>query len=335
MGAFLLAHLAPGDPLATAAGDGAAVSTPAHRNRLRAQYGLDKPLWIQYARWASRASRGDLGRSISLRRPVIDLIQERLPASLLLMGSALLFSLMLGISLGVGMALRPGRWIDRIGGWVTTLALSAPSVWVGLMLIHVFAVQLQWLPSGGMSPAHASVLGLASSEAANLWSQSAHFVLPVVTLSLAQLAVWARYQRASLVDALRGQFVRTARAKGLRERTVVLNHGLRNALLPTVTLLGTGIGALVEGSYIVETVFSWPGLGRLSVEAIQSRDYPLVLGLSVTIAVFVVIGNLLADIAYGALDPRLRVFGSRPQAEPGLSETGLNKTGYHGGRAAR
>ena len=306
-GTFVLGQAAPGDPFSVELGDGALAMSAQEREALRAHYGLDLPWWQQYGRWVSSVVQGDLGESISFHRPVADLIAERMPASLLLMGSALSIALVLGVGFGVLGAVRSGSWMDRAIAWFTTLGISMPQVWVGLMLIHVFAVWLHWLPSGGMTRQFHPTAGGFSDRAA-------HLVLPALTLAFAQLAMWSRYQQASLQEVLDQDFVRTARAKGVGETRVVLRHAWRNALLPVATLFGTSLGALVEGSYIVETVFSWPGLGRLGVDAILRRDYPLVLGVALVVSGFILAGNFLADLSYGALDPRLRKLTARPGA---------------------
>jgi len=302
---FALARYAPGDPVAAIVGEEIRALSPVEQRRIRRHLGLDDPFLAQYGRWLANALRGDLGYSLVHRRPVALLLAKRMPATFLLMGLALALSISLGVLLGAFSAVRRGRPFDHV---VTNVALaghSIPQAWLGLVLVFVFAVALGWLPAGGLT-------SLGTVGAGSLEDRCLHLVLPVITLALTNLAVWVRYQRSSMIDALGRDFVRVARAKGLPERTVLVRHVWRTSLLPITTLLGGSMALLVEGAYVVESVFSWPGLGRLGVDAILRRDYPLVMGVAVMSAAVILIGNLLADMSYGWLDPRLRTSEAKP-----------------------
>ncbi len=298
---FLLAHLAPGDPIV---GDAERLrADPAVVARLRAQFGLDRPLGEQYARYVANVVRGNLGESFVLRRGVAALVAERLPNTILLAGAAIALSFVLGILVAVLQARAAGSWLDGLLGTVTLVFYSMPAFWLGLVLLIVFGQTLGWLPLGGIAaPGAPDDLGLAA-RAADLLR---HLVLPAATLALVQAAVVARHQRGALVDVLGEPYVRAARARGLGERVVLLRHTLRASLAPAITLAGTSIPALLAGSVLVETVFGWPGMGRLTHDAIQTRDYNLIFGAAFTAGVVVALGNLAADLATAALDPRHR-----------------------------
>jgi peptide/nickel transport system permease protein len=281
---FLLIHLVPGDPVDVMLGEAA---RPADKARLRHQLGLDRPLPIQYARYLRRLARADLGRSLHSGRPVRRMIVARYPATLELAGAALLVALLLAAPLGVGAAVRPRSAVDTICRGVAVLGASVPNFWLGPVLILVFAIALEWAPVSGRG-------GLA------------HLVLPALTLGLGMAAILTRMLRATLLERLSDDYIRTARAKGASEPRVVLTHALRNAILPVVTVLGLQAGALLAGAIVTETVFAWPGIGRLTLLAIQTRDYPLVQGCILVIALSYVVINLGTDLLYGAIDPRLR-----------------------------
>jgi peptide/nickel transport system permease protein len=297
---FFLMRLAPGDPLAQLAGE--RQMSLQEVETLRARYGLDQPLTSQFSAFVRGVLRGDLGTSISQRRPVTTIIAERLPATLLLGGTVLALNFTLGLWLGVFQARRKGSLPDR---WLSTLSLAGyamPSFWLGLLLVWLAAVRWHWLPAGGMvDPLRAGETGLAL-----VFDVARHLVLPVLTLSLVSIAVTMRHQRTAMLEVLGADFVRTARAKGLDERPVVWRHAWRNAVFPIITLFGLWLPVLVTGSVFVEGVFAWPGLGSLSQEAISGRDYPLLMGTAVLVSFTVVLGNLLADVAYFFLDPRVR-----------------------------
>lgn len=274
-----------GDPVVLMTGDN---WTLQEIEELRIRLGLDRPVYEQYARYLERLAHGDFGTSVRQHRPVMELIAERLPATLQLTLTAQILATLLAIPLGVISATRANSLIDNVVMAGAVLAQSLPIFWLGLMLILVFSVKLRWTPVGGQT-------GLSS------------LVLPVVTLSTLYVARNARLVRSSLIDVLAEDYIRTARGKGLGESTVLYRHGLRNALIPVVTMLGLQFGHLLSGAVITETIFAWPGTGRLIVNAILSKDAPLVQGAVTVIAALVISLNLLVDILYGFLDPRIRV----------------------------
>lgn len=298
IGSFVLMLYTPGDPVAALLGQNTRLMSPENLELVRNNLGLNDPFFVQYWNWLGRAVQGDLGYSLSLKRPVTDLIGERVGATLTLIGVSLAISILLGLTLGVISAVKRNTVIDYL---VTTLAFlgnSMPQVWIGLMLIFLFSVHWGLLPAGGMIT--------MGSKGGGFVDRLEHLILPASTLAITNMVVWARYQRSSLIESFNQDYVRTARAKGLNERTVVFRHAWRNSLIPIVTLLGNSAVFLVEGAFVVETIFSWPGLGRLGVDAILKRDYPLVMGVVILTSVVIIIGNLLADLAYGLVNPRLR-----------------------------
>ncbi len=299
---FVLMRLTPGDPLGGIAGD--RLMSPEELQLLRARYGLDQPVLRQFATFARGALQGDFGTSIH-RYPdqVGPLIWSRLPASLLLGGTVLLLNFTLGIGLGVLQAVHRGSRLDR---WLTRVSLAAwalPSFWLGLVLIAVFALTLGLFPAGQMRD---PLLAADASALARALDLLHHLALPAATLSIVSLAAGMRFQRTAMLEVLRLDFVRAARARGLPERRVIWVHAWRNALSPVVTLLGLWLPMLVAGSIYVESIFNWPGLGSLAAEAISGRDYPLLLGTAMLTSVLVVAGGLLADIGYMLIDPRVR-----------------------------
>jgi len=316
--AFLLLHLAPGDPIAaTLDGPSVPESVRAH---WRAEYGLDRPVLVQYGRWVAAAARGDLGWSLSMRRPVRDVLADALPNTLLLVGTALLAGFAAGIGAGVlQAALRvrggAGRTADRAIGAVTVFFFSLPEFWLAITLLVLFTFVLPLLPSSGaVDPVAHDYM----SPVERLADRAVHLVLPALTLALGALAVVARHQRAALLEVAREDFLRTARAKGVGERGVLLRHALRNALIPIITLLGLAVPALVGGVVFVEKVFGWPGMGLVAVNAVSSRDYPLVTGAVVVGSVAVTVGALLSEALHALADPRLRdVDDATPAARPG------------------
>jgi ABC-type dipeptide/oligopeptide/nickel transport system permease component len=285
---FLLLFVAPGDPVQEMVGERADAATVA---RLRRELRLDEPLPKQFAAYAGGVLRGDLGRSFITNRPIARDVAERFPKTLLLAGTAMLFASAAGIALGVASARRPGGWADRLALGGAYLGISFPVYWVGLLLIVFFAVQLRWLPASGYAP---GVRGLR------------YLVLPAVALGTRSVAFLARVTRSAMLEVLGGDFVRTARAKGLTERAVVFRHGLRNALIPVVTVLGLDFGYYLTGSILTETIFSWPGLGRYVVNAISRRDLPAIQGSVLFLSAVFVLVNLLTDVAYAKADPRVR-----------------------------
>lgn len=298
--AFFLLHLAPGDPFGL---EGPRMPLEL-RERLRAQFGYDRPLLQQYGLYLANVVRGELGWSHSLQSPVSRVLAQAIPATLLLMSLSLALGFSLGTWLGVLEVRHAGR---RRAQWTNALSLlvySLPSFWLALMLLLLFAYWLPLLPAGGMIDV---VLHDYMGPMQAAWDRLRHLLLPLLTLTLVVTAAVARYQRAALQEALPADYVRTARAKGLDERGVVRRHALRNALLPMITMAGLTFPALLGGAVFVERVFSWPGMGLLVTSAIGSRDYAVVLASVIVGAVMVVLGNLLADIGYGLADPRVRV----------------------------
>ena len=281
---FLLIHLIPGDPVVQMLGEGA---KPADVEEIRHRLGLDQPLHIQYATYWQRLVRGDLGTSFKFNIPVADVLKTRYPATLWLALISLVVAICLAVPAGVTAAVNRGRWPDRLLGGVTLVGLSFPNFALGPVLILIFSIQAGWLPvSGRDSPAS--------------------YLLPAITLGTSMAAILTRMVRSSMLEQLSSDYVRTARAKGLSEGAVLYRHALPNGLIPVVTVIGLQFGALLAGAIITETIFSWPGLGRLTVEAIHARDYPLLQGCVLSIALTYVLVNFLTDLGYSLLDPRIR-----------------------------
>lgn len=290
---FSLLHLAPGDPVDMIVGEDR--PGPDVIAAIRLQYGFDDPLPVQYLRWASRAVVGDLGYSYRSRQPVTRLVFERLPATIELSLLSILLGLAIALPLGIVAALRRGSWIDATASIVAALGISMPAFWIGILLIYLFALAFRWLPpSGYVSPAEDVVANLR------------FMVLPVITLGVGYGAMLARYVRASMLECLGLDFVRTARAKGLAESRVVVGHVLRSALIPIITVIGIETGRLLGGAVLTETIFALPGMGRLAVDAILSRDFPTMQGAVLFMAFAVLLANLIVDLLYGVLDPRMR-----------------------------
>ncbi|MGB5178345.1 MAG: nickel ABC transporter permease [Gammaproteobacteria bacterium] len=284
---FLLIHLIPGDPVEIMLGESAST---ADRQALRVALGLDLPIGLQFQNYLNGLLQLDLGSSIHSRRPVAELLLERLPATGLLAVVTLAITLALALPLGVLAAIRRNTWWDTGAMSFSMLGISIPNFWLGPLLILVFSLWLGWFPISGRS-------GFSS------------VILPALTLSTGLIAVLSRMVRSSMLEVLGEDYMRTARAKGMPPGRVILHHGLRNALLPVITLLGLQLGALLAGAVITETVFSWPGIGLLTIESIQSRDYPVVQACVLLISVTYVIVNLLTDLAYAWIDPRIRLGG--------------------------
>ena len=299
VGLFLLLQLAPGDTvdaLVAQMGGG----DPAMIEELRRFYGLDAPVAVQLANYLWRLVRFDLGFSATYGKPVVDVILERLPATLLLMVSALSFAFATGMALGVIAAKRVNQWPDTMISTLGLIFYATPSFWFGLMGIVAFAVRLAWLPAGGFGTIGSGLTGFAL-----VLDVAQYLVLPTLTLSLGFLAIYLRIMRASMLEVLTLDFVRTARAKGLAEHGVVVRHVLRNALLPMVTLIGLQAGTMLGGSVVVESVFALPGLGRLAYDSVVQRDLNTLLGIVFVSAVLVIVINFLVDFAYAYLDPRI------------------------------
>ena len=299
---FVLMHLAPGDPIAAAL-EGSRV-TGAVREQWRAEFGLDKPVSEQYVRWVANVARGELGYSFSRRRPVRDVFREAMPRTLLLSGLAMLFSFAIGIGVGVLQAERPRGALDRWLGRILLLLYSVPDFWLALIILIVFAYRIPLFPPGGLTdPAMYDYM----PPGEQLVDRLRHLVLPVLTLTLLSSANIARYQRSALLAVLPSDWMRTALAKGISWRTAVRRHALRNALLPTITLFGLSLPGFIAGAVFVEKVFSWPGMGLVTVSAIAAHDYHLVTAGVLVMSVLVVAGTLLADLAVAIADPRIRL----------------------------
>ncbi|HEV8144032.1 MAG TPA: ABC transporter permease [Methylomirabilota bacterium] len=291
---FLVLHLAPGDPAEIMLGSQA---TQADRMRLRADLGLDDPLYVQYARWMGHVVQGDLGRSLWMRRPVLGEVLTRLKATLLLTATALVISSIGGVALGILSATRPNSLLDRTSAVASLFGASMPVFWLGIVLMVIFSLNLGWLPASGM---------YAPYGGGDLADLAKHLVLPAVTLAAASITIVARLTRAAMLEVLGQDFIRTARAKGLVERSVVVRHALKNALVPIVTVIGVQAGYLLGGAVLTETVFAWPGVGTLMVQGILARDIPLVQGCVLVVALTFVLVNLTVDLLYAVLDPRIR-----------------------------
>ncbi|PHK93658.1 ABC transporter permease [Pseudoroseomonas rhizosphaerae] len=299
VGLFLLLQLAPGDTvdaLIAQMGGG----DPAMAEQLRTFYGLDAPVVVQLGRYLLRLVTLDLGFSAIYGKPVAEVILERLPVTLLLMASALSFAFAAGMALGVVAARRVNRWPDTLISTLGLVFYATPSFWFGMMGIVVFAVRLSWLPAGGFEE-----IGSGNAGLTRVLDIAWHLVLPVATLALTYLATYLRIMRASMLEVLTLDFVRTARAKGLGETAVVLRHVLRNALLPGVTLMGLQAGTMLGGSVVVESVFALPGLGRLAYESVVQRDVNTLLGIVFVSALLVIAINFIVDMLYAKLDPRI------------------------------
>ncbi len=281
---FLFVHMLPGDPARLVAGQDADQATI---KLIRQDLGLDLPLHEQFVRYVSDLLQGNLGKSLRTRRPVTQEIAERFMPTLWLTVWSMLWSVIVGMTIGVCSAVWRNKWPDRLGMTFAVSGISFPAFALGMMLMQIFSVKLGWLPTVG----------------ADSWR---HFILPSLTLGAAVAAVMARFTRASFVEVIQEDFVRTARAKGLSESVVVLKHTLRNALIPVVTMMGLQFGFLLGGSIVVETVFNWPGLGRLLVDAVNQRDYPVIQGLVLLFSFEFILINLLVDVLYGAINPSIR-----------------------------
>ncbi|ABM60290.1 glutathione ABC transporter permease GsiC [Verminephrobacter eiseniae] len=281
---FLFVHMLPGDPARLAAGQGADEQTVA---MVRAELGLDKPLLQQFVGFFSHMLQGDFGTSIRTRRPVSTEIGERFFPTVMLTITSMVWAVIFGMGIGIISAVYRNQWPDRIGMTLAVSGISFPAFALGMLLMQIFSVQLGWLPTVG----------------AATWK---HYILPSITLGAAVAAVMARFTRASFVEVIQEDFVRTARAKGVRESSVVFKHTLRNALIPVVTMMGLQFGFLLGGSILVEAVFNWPGLGRLLVDAVQMRDYPVIQTLVLLFSLEFILINLVVDVLYGLINPTIR-----------------------------
>ncbi|MCH7767515.1 MAG: ABC transporter permease [Nitrospinae bacterium] len=281
---FLIVHLIPGDPVEIMLGEQALA---VDREALRHEMGLDKPIHLQYVAFLKGLVRGDLGQSLHTKQPVLTSIARRLPATIELAAAAMAVALLLAIPLGLLAAYKKDSLVDQGSMVFALLGISMPNFWLGPLLIIVFSLKLGWFPVSGRG-------------------SLAHVVLPAITLGTAMAAILTRMTRASMLDVIQSDYITTARAKGVRESLVVLKHAFRNALIPVVTIVGLQIGSLLAGSIITETIFAWPGIGRLTIQAINARDYPLVQGCVLIIALGYVLVNFATDLLYGLIDPRIR-----------------------------
>ncbi len=291
---FALLYVLPGDPAVAILGENAG-STETYQ-ALRRELGLDRPLWQQYATWLGRVARGDLGISIRTREPVTTVLLRRMPISLYVGAAGLLVGILIGLPVAILSALKPGSKLDLIGTVLALGGVAIPSFWQALLFVYVFAVLLRWLPPSGYTP-------LMTDP----WLSFKMLLMPAVVLGTHSAAVIMRQGRSALLEVLGQDYITTARAKGLAERRVVTVHALKNALIPVITILGLQVGGLVSGAAIVETVFAIPGIGRAAVDAIFYRDYPVLQGAVLMLTFAVLIANLLTDLAYGYVDPRIRV----------------------------
>jgi len=291
LGVFLMLHLTPGDPVQIMLGQDA---DPQSIAALRSELGLDQPLPVQYARWVGNLVRGDLGRSIRTHQPVMEAIVTRLPVTIELSLVSLIISLAIGLPSGVVAASRRNTSVDVASTGLALAGVSLPSFFLGILLILVFALWLRWVPPSGYTP-------FVHDPAMNL----KQMFMPAVALGAALAGIVARLMRSSLLEVLDTDYMRTARAKGLSQQAVLLGHGLKNALLPVVTVVGLQVGALLGGAILIETIFALPGIGRLAVDSIFARDFPIVQGVVLFLALVRVLSNLIADLLYGQLDPRI------------------------------
>jgi peptide/nickel transport system permease protein len=309
---FVVIRLGPGSPVDLAT---EAARDPREIERIRREWGLDQPIPVQYASYIAGVLRGDFGRSFFGNAPVGDVIAERFPATLELAILGMLLGGIIGVTLGIVAAVKENTLVDTLARTLALTGISLPTFWLGLMLISLFAVTLDWLPVGGRFDARSElekitgfylVDALLNGDPAAAWTALKHMLMPATVLGLFIAGFIARMVRAMVLEALRQDYVRTARAKGLGERLVVVRHGLRNALLPTVTIMGLQFGNLLGGAAVTETVFSWPGLGKLLVESIDRHDFPQVQASILLLAATYVVVNLIVDVLYAVIDPRIR-----------------------------
>jgi peptide/nickel transport system permease protein len=297
---FGIIEIAPGDA-AQMYIDPDKGADPDYIAQVRESLGLNRPVYVRYGAWLVKTLQGDLGFSLRTRRPVTLEIGDRLPNTLLLGAVSLLLSILIAVPIGIVSALYRYSILDYILSTLALVGISVPVFWVALLLLQVFSIQLNWLPAVGMHSVRERYQG---------WDATVdvirHMILPATVLSLAQTASWSRYQRSALLEVLGQDYIRTARAKGMREYRVIGLHALRNALIPTVTLIGLSVPTIVTGAFITETIFGWPGMGRLGVESINGRDYPIIMAVTMLSSLLIILGNLLADVAYAWVDPRIR-----------------------------
>jgi peptide/nickel transport system permease protein len=293
--AFSIINLAPGDPVNMFINPETASSVDVEM--IRKSLGLDQPMPVRYVKWLGKVLQGDLGNSFQHAEPVTAMIMAKLPNTLVLALSATIFSFLIAIPAGILSAVKKNTWIDYFFSTVSFIGISLPSFWFGLMLILLFSLKLGWLPSGDMR---------SNFDQFVLSDRLLHLVMPTLVLGMGMMASKMRYMRSSMLEVIRMDYIRTARSKGLSESVVIFGHALRNALLPIITLMGIIIPGLFSGAVVVEQIFSWPGMGRMAIEATFMRDYPVQMGVILISSVMVIIGSLLADIGYALADPRIK-----------------------------
>jgi peptide/nickel transport system permease protein len=297
---FAIVNLVPGSPVSEMQFNPR--MTTQDVQRIKTQLGLDEPWPERYVIWLSHTVRGDLGISLQNSTPVRDRLLGVLPNTLLLSGTALILAIMVSVPIGVYAAVKQNSWFDHISTIGSVAFYAVPTFWLGLLLIILFSVKfrdwgLPYLPIGGMRDLRGE---------SGVWDRVQHLILPVLALSLVQIAAWTRYIRSSMLEVIRQDYIRTARAKGMRDRPVYYSHAFRNALIPLITLVGLSIPDLFAGAFLIETIFAWNGMGRLTVQAVQRSDYTLIMGSTLLFAALTMVGNLIADICYGIFDPRIR-----------------------------
>jgi len=293
---FLTMHILPGDPILIFISSGTLKNTSMEEiEALRHQFGLDRPLMVQYFSWLAGTFRGDFGTSITLREPVIKEIARRLPITFQLSALALIVSTIIGIPAGVICAVRRGKWVDTVVTILANAGITIPEFWLGIMLIYLFALKLGWLPVQGFTWLFV-----------DFWKSVKQMIMPVFCLSIFSISSITRQTRSSMLEVMRQDYIRTAWAKGLKERLVIMKHGIKNGLIPIVTLLGMSFSFIVGGSVLIENVYNIPGMSRLVVNAVFVQDYPVVQGFVLLIATIILLTNLMVDISYGWLDPRIR-----------------------------
>ncbi len=288
---FTMIASAPGGPSILVQQDVTAEAAATMRRNL----GLDDPVPVQYLRWASRMLQGDAGVSLSTSRPVATLLGQRFGATALLASAALAMALIVSIPIGVLSAVRRNGWFDRIATAIAFMGVSVPNFWLGIMMIILFSVTLGWMPSAGMG-----------GSSADAWVRFKHLIMPAFVLGSSSMAQLTRYTRGSMIGVLREDYVRTARAKGVPQRVVLTRHALRNGLIPVITVVGVLLPRLFSGAAITESIFAWPGLGRLAVDSALQRDYPVIMSLTLLVSVLVIVASLVVDLLYSVVDPRIR-----------------------------
>ena len=290
---YLIIQAAPGSPIDNYVNT---TMTKEEIEAVEAEYGLDGNVFEQYWKWLTHVLRGDLGTSITKHRPVTELIAERLPNTIMLMGTSLLLAIMISIPLGLWAGLHKNKFVDKVISVITYLGISVPPFWSAMIMVLVFAVNLHWFPTGGMRS-----LGVETTGDL-LW----HMVMPAIVLSFNNMAVFTKYIRSNTISQLEEDYVITAISKGTSKRKILFKHVLKNCLLPIITLVGMHLATLVCGSFIIENIFAWPGIGRLCMEAVGNRDYPVIMGYTMFSCLILVCGNVLADVLYAVADPRIR-----------------------------